>query len=119
MNRFPVLAALALAAVSITGCADGRYRYGMGVGWVSHPYHVCYDGYYGPFYDGYWGTDGFFYFRLDRVDRHYRRGDDGHFRRGESRPSPQYRPYEGRTREPPRGTRMPNYPGHDRHDGRR
>ncbi|MCB2059142.1 MAG: hypothetical protein R3E09_10995 [Novosphingobium sp.] len=119
MKRFPVLAALALAALPLSGCADGHYRYGMGVGWVSHPYNVWYDGYYGPFYDGYWGTDGFFYFRLHDRDNHYRRGDDGHFRRGDARPAPRYRPYEGRTHEPPRGTRMPNYPSRDGRGDRR
>lgn len=119
MKRFPVLAALALAAVPLTGCVDGQYRYGMGVGWTSYPYHVWYDGFYGSFYDGYWGTDGFFYFRLHDRDRYYRRGDNGHFRRGDARPSPRFRPYEGSTREPSRGTRMPNYPGRDRRDDRR
>ena len=119
MKRSVALAALALSMLSLGACVDGPYRHGVGVGWVSYPYHVWYDGYYGPFYDGYWGTDGLFYFRLDSRDNHYRRGDDRHFRRSDVRPAPNYRPYDGRTREPPRGTRMPNYPSQDGRSGRR
>lgn len=116
MRRSTALLALALAGLSLAGCADGRYRYGGGVTWASYPYNVWYDGYYGPLYDGYWGTNGFFYFRLHDRDR-YRRGDHEHFRRGGTQPDPRFRRYEGNTREPPRGTRMPNYPREGRRDG--
>ena len=108
------VAALALAGTTLGGCADGRYGYGVGVHWVSHPYDVWYDGYYGPFYDGYWGIDGIFYFRIDARDRAYRRGDPRHFRKELQRGEPRFRRYEGVTREPPRGTRMPSYPPHQK-----
>jgi len=110
MKRTIALVSLALAAVPLSGCVDGPYRYGVGMQWSSHPYDVWYDGYYGPFYDGYWGVDGYFYFRLDRLARAYRRGDPLHFRRTHREGEPRYRRYEGMTREPPRGTRMPSYP---------
>ncbi len=113
MKRSIILPALLLAGLPLAGCADGPYRYGMGMHWVSHPYDVWYDGYYGPLYDGYWGLDGFFYFRLFDRDRAYRRGDPAHFHRGARPSAPSYRRYEGVTREPPRGTRMPSYPPHD------
>ena len=116
-KRSIALCALALAAVPLSACVEDGYTYGMGMTWRSYPYDVWYDGYYGPLYDGYWGTDGYFYYRLQDNDRHYRRGDNGHFRR-----EPRYKQYDGHSQEPPHGTRMPNYPrdgyGDHRDDGR-
>lgn len=127
MKRSIALAALALASVPLAACVDDGYNYGVGVGWRSYPYDVWYDGYYGPFYDGYWGTDGFFYYRQFEHDRHYRRANRGHFRRDGDHfyrdrptvPDPRFRRYDGRTRQPPQGTRMPRYPRDDRDRDRR
>jgi len=116
MKRSIGALALALATLPLTACYDGGYS--VGVGWRSYPYDVWYDGYYGPFYDGYWGTDGFFYFRLDDRTGRYRRGDNRHFHRGDMPPSPSFRRYQGQTREPPRGARMPSYPPHRDGDDR-
>ncbi|GAA0276054.1 hypothetical protein GCM10009127_15850 [Alteraurantiacibacter aestuarii] len=118
MKRPLILLGLAVAApLTLVGCAN-HMTYGVGMSWYSHPYSVWYDGFYGPFYDGYWGTDGYFYFRLDMISSAYRRADPGHFyRQPPARNMERYRHYEGRSYEPPRGTRMPNYPA--RGDGSR
>lgn len=110
MKRPTALLAVALAAASLTGCMDGRYGHGGYIGWRDYPYHGWYDDYYGPIYDGYWGLDGLFYFRLDGRDARYRRDDHQHFRRDDARPDSRFHRFEGMTREPPRGTRMPNFP---------
>jgi len=110
MKRMIAFLPLALAALPLSGCVEGPYRYGVGMEWHSHPYDVWYDGYYGPFYDGYWGSDGYFYFRLDIHSRSYRRGHPDHFRRYYRGNDRRFRRYEGKTKEPPRGTRMPSYP---------
>ena len=112
MNRKLMILALACAALPLAGCAQGRYTYGMGLTWHSYPYDVWYDGYYGPLYDGYWGTNGFFYFRLNAAGP-YRKATDGHFRRDQP-----YQRFDGNTRQPPQGTRLPNYPPPQRNDGR-
>ena len=126
MKRSIALAALALAAVPLTACVDDGYSYGVGAGWHSYPYTVWYDGYYGPFYDGYWGTDGFFYFRLNdrgrfrRAERyHFRRDGDHYYRDRPNVPDPRFRRYDGQTRQPSQGTRMPRYPRDDGRDYRR
>jgi hypothetical protein len=119
MNRKFLLLALAAASLPLAGCAHGRYTYGVGLTWNSYPYNVWYDGYYGSIYDGYWGTDGFFYFRLNSRDTIYRRGDHNHFYR-QMPSNDRFRRYDGQTRQPPQGTRMPNYPSpRDRDRNRR
>jgi hypothetical protein len=118
MSRKLVLLALACASLPLAGCANGRYTYGGGLAWHSYPYDVWYDGYYGPLYDGYWGTDGFFWFRLNST-AHYRKGDHSHFYRGTMPPSQRFRRFDGNTRQPPQGTRLPHYPPPGSRDGRR
>jgi len=104
---------LALATVPLSGCVTDGYGYGE-MEWSSYPYSGWYNGYYGSIYDGYWGTDNYFYFRLDRNDHRFRRGDHEHFRRGDDRQDGRFRRFEGVMQPPPRGTRMPNFPQRDR-----
>jgi hypothetical protein len=112
MKRILLVLALATAPLALSACVErGHTRVGVGYTWYSYPYSVWYDGYYGPFYDGYWGTDGYFYFRLTSRDPVYRRADTRHVYRERPRVADRYRFYEGQTRRPPDGTRMPNYPG--------
>jgi len=75
----------ALAALSVSACAEGYYGpYGGGG-------TAYYDGFYGPYDSGYWGRDNFFYYRNGHGRPYYR--DDGrHFRRG---PAPGYRGVHG------------------------
>lgn len=121
-RTFLALALVCGAALPLAGCAGPGYsRVGVGYAWTSYPYSVWYDGYYGPFYDGYWGLDGFFYFRLLSTDRVYRRASAPHVYRVQPRAQPRtsqrYKHYQGETRRPPDGSRMPSYPP-DRSPGR-
>jgi len=120
MKRSIVLRGLGalIASLLLAGCVADGYTYGVGMSWSSYPYSGWYDGYYGPFYDGYWGTDNYFYYRLHEHDRDYRRGDRNHFFRGEVVPNPRFHRFDGNTRQPPQGTRMPNYPRQDRDSDR-
>lgn len=111
MKRTLSALALGLAVLPLAACYDDGYSVGMS--WQSRPYDVWYDGFYGPIYDGYWGLDGFFYYRLDGRLNRYHRGDNHHFYRGDRAPRPDFRRYQGQTRQPPRGTRMPSYAPHD------
>ena len=116
MRRALLVFTLATAPLALSGCAGYGYGYGQprvgaGYTWYSYPYSVWYNDYYGPFYDGYWGTDGYFYFRLTSSDRLYRRADPRHVHRERPQYSERFRYYEGETRRPPDGTRMPKYPG--------
>ena len=114
MKRALLVIALATAPLALSGCSGygyGHPRVGVGYTWYSYPYSVWYNGYYGPLYDGYWGTDGHFYFRLTSRDRVYRRADPRHVYRERPRNAERFRYYEGETRRPPDGTRMPYYPG--------
>lgn len=112
MKRILLVLALSTAPLALTACVErGHPRVGVGYDWYSYPYSVWYDGYYGPFYDGYWGTDGYFYYRLSDRDRAYRRADTRHVYRERPRYAERYRHYEGETRRPQDGTRMPYYPG--------
>ncbi|MBS0387763.1 MAG: hypothetical protein JSR15_04715 [Proteobacteria bacterium] len=99
-----------LTSLPLAGCVTDGYTYGVGMSWSSYPYDGWYDGYYGQIYDGYWGTDNYFYFRQHDQDRYYRRGDSNHFMRGDAAPDPRFHRFEGQTRQPPPGTRMPKYP---------
>jgi len=113
--KFSVLTtsvALVISALSLSACADTQYGRGLDSAWASQPYTGWYDGYYGSIYDGYWGTDNYFYYRRNERDN-YRRGDRSHFHRGEAAPSSRHHRFDGQTRQPQRGTRMPNYPGHN------
>jgi hypothetical protein len=89
------LAAIALAAIPLAGCATDGYGYGYGNGYYGgdygdryaysdgyygSPYDVWYDGYYGPIDSGYWGGDGYFYYTTGN-SRDWRRGETGPFRR--------------------------------------
>lgn len=113
---------LTIASLSLAACADDSYRYSVrasGYSGYGNSYNGWYDGYYGSIYDGYWGSDNYFYFRLTDRDR-YRRGDRNHFHRGDRAPHPRFKRFEGTTRPPAHGTRMPKYPKQDReHDRRR
>lgn len=111
MKRTLAAIGLACAApLALSACAD-HFVYRAGAVWYSHPYAVWYDGYYGPFYDGYWGTDGYFYFRIDFYSS-FRRAAPGHFlHQRPNRERERYRFHEGSVRQPPPGTRLPNYPG--------
>ncbi|MXO57644.1 hypothetical protein [Pontixanthobacter gangjinensis] len=109
MKRILAALFIGLAAAMPAACVDNVYGRGT-LAWSSHPYHGWYNGYYGPFYDGYWGTDGYFWFRLDRVERRYRRDRDRHFRREAVRNDRRFRRFERTMRPPPRGTRMPHFP---------
>lgn len=115
---------LALTSLPLAACTEDGYSSSVGSTWYSNRYDGWYDGYYGPIYDGYWGTNNYFYFRQNDRD-HYRRGDRRHFYRGDRAPNSRFRRFEGETRQPPPGTRMPNFPGNERrydrdnHDGRR
>jgi hypothetical protein len=133
MKRPIILLAACTAGLALSGCADTGYGFGMGYGsggyspsgygYGAYPYDGWYDGYYGSIYDGYWGNDGYFYYRSNRRDRDYRRGDAQHFRRdhqgqGNGR---DWREMRG-TLHYDRGAQMPNFPrdqnrGRDR-DGR-
>lgn len=100
---------MSLAMLPLSGCVSNRYHHSHVVGWSTYPYYGWYDGFYGPFYDGYWGTDGDFYYRLHRDDRVYHRDDRQHFRHDSDRPDDSFHRFEGRTHQPPEGTRMPNF----------
>lgn len=103
--------ALALVSLPLTACVEGGYNNRVGSAWASQSYDGWYDGYYGSIYDGYWGSDSYFYYRQNERDP-YRRGDRAHFQRGEAAPNSGYHRFDGQTRQPPRGTRMPQYPAH-------
>jgi len=101
--------ALALAATLPAACVNDVYGRGA-LTWSSYPYVGWYNDYYGSFYDGYWGTDGYFWFRLDAVERRYRRDKERHFRREATRSDRRFKRFERNLRPPPNGTRMPNFP---------
>lgn len=103
--------AFAISALSLSACADAPYDRGLDSAWVGQPYTGWYDGYYGVIYDGYWGTDNYFYYRRNAREN-YRRGDRSHFHRGETAPSSRHQRFQGQTRQPQGGTRMPSYPRH-------
>ena len=110
MKRMSKSLILALATLSLSACVSGGYHHAHMVGWGTYPYYGWYDGFYGPIYDGYWGDDGDFYYRLHRDDRVYHRDDHEHFRlRDADRPGNNFHRIEGRTHEPPQGTRMPHF----------
>ena len=118
ITRIGLSLGLAIACLPLTACMEDGYNYRVGSTWYSSPYDVYYDGHYGPFFDGYWGVDNYFYYRNN--DRgNYRRGNPSHFRRQAVPLDKRFRRYQGQTRQPSRGTRMPNYPGRDRRNGGR
>lgn len=90
------------------GYGSGGY-YPASYGYGAYPYDGWYDGYYGSIYDGYWGNDGFFYYRLNRGDRDYHRGDAPHFRRQHEGQADGYREMRG-TLHYRQGATMPNFP---------
>lgn len=122
------LLAACAAGLTLTGCADTGYGFGMGYGsggyypssygYGAYPYDGWYDGYYGPIYDGYWGSDGYFYYRSNQRNHHYRRGDAGHFRRQHDGRGNGQGWHEMRgTLHYRQGAQMPNFPRqHDRGD---
>lgn len=116
ITRMGTVCGLALAGLPLSACVEDGYGYGVGSTWYGSSYDGWYDGAYGPIYDGYWGTDDYFYYRQNERD-HYRRGDRNHFHRGDRAPDGRFHRFEGRTRQPSRGTQMPNYPRQDRDRG--
>lgn len=101
--------ALLLATLPLSACVSSGYHRAHVAGWGTYPYYGWYDGYYGPIYDGYWGSDNDFYYRLNRNDRVYHSDDQKHFRHDADRPGGDFHRFEGMTRQPPQGTRMPNF----------
>lgn len=122
MKRSIVLAAACAAFLPLAGCADG---FGLGMGatypadyaYGAYPYDGWYDGYYGSIYDGYWGNDGYFYYRLNKGERNYRRGEAAHFRRQHQGQADGYHEMRGTLRYE-QGLTMPSFPKSDDH-GRR
>ncbi len=100
---------IALASLTLAGCVGDGYNDRTGSTWASPAYNGWYDGYYGSIYDGYWGSNNSFYYRQSERDQ-YRRGDRRHFQRGEIAPNPRFQRFEGQTRQPQQGVRMPQYP---------
>ena len=118
MKRAMTLICLALAAAPLAACNDGYYGGRGSIYWSDYPYNGWYDGYYGSIYDGYWGTDNYFYFRLGPNENRFRRDNRYHFRRDGQHPGGNFRRFEGTTRQPPQGTRMPRFPQQERRERR-
>lgn len=112
MNTKILAIALAGSTLALSACYDDGYGYsGYSVGWgTPYDYNGYYDGYYGSIYDGYWGGDGYFYYRNNDRDRHFRRADRNHFRRDAPQGQHNYRPQQGQFR-PQQGMRMPQWQG--------
>ena len=107
MKRSTIALSLVLAGLPLTACVGDGY-YGDG---GAYAYDGYYDDYYGPIYDGYWGNDGYFYYRSNGQDHHYRQGDRNHFRRSSEAPQGNgFHSIQGNT-QPPQGAHMPHFDG--------